>query len=421
MRICSCRQTLAELGQLQPQRGAEMHSDHPVIRLKPKTNAQRVRHGFPWVYDNELVTDRRTKALRPGSLAILHDHAQNVLGLFAVNPNSKIFARKLSDDVETVIDADWFAQKITRALALRVQLYSQPYYRLVHAEADHLPGLIVDRFADLLVIQPNAAWVDDLLPALVEALKAVIAPTSIVVNGTGRARVLEGLDETRRMALGDMPTDAIEVSMNGAVYFADVAEGQKTGIFYDQRPNHNFVQNLSAGKTVLDVFSHIGGFGLAAMAHGAASVTCVDGSQPALDLALRGAAATNPAVPFDTIKGDAFDAMAGLVADDKTFDVVVCDPPAFAPQKASREAGLRAYERVARLASILVADGGYLTLCSCSHAADMERFRAACIRGIGRTGRQAQLIFTGGAGPDHPHHMALAESSYLKTLVFRMQ
>jgi 23S rRNA (cytosine1962-C5)-methyltransferase len=126
-------------------------------------------------------------------------------------------------------------------------------------------------------------------------------------------------------------------------------------------------------------------------------------------------------VPFDTIKDDAFDAMAGLVADDKTFDVVVCDPPAFAPQKASRETGLRAYERVARLASILVADGGYLTLCSCSHAADMERFRAACIRGIGRTGRQAQLIFTGGAGPDHPHHMALAESSYLKTLVFRMQ
>ena len=398
-----------------------MQRDHPVIRLKPKTNAQRVRHGFPWVYDNELVTDRRTKGLQPGSLAILQDHSQNILGLFAVNPNSKIFARKLSDNVGSLINADWFAQKITKALALREQLYSQPYYRLVHAEADHLPGLIIDRFKDLLVIQPNAAWVDQLMDELVEALKNVLAPTSIVINGAGRARVLEGLDEARRMGLGDMPTAAIKVPMNGAIYFADVAQGQKTGIFYDQRPNHHFVQNLSSGKKVLDVFSHVGGFGLAAMANGAAEVTCVDGSQPALDLAARGASATKSDVPLEIIRGDAFDVMINLALHGKIFDIVICDPPAFAPQKASREAGLRAYERVARLASCLVADSGYLALCSCSHAADLERFRASCIRGIGRAGRQAQLIYTGGAGPDHPHHMALAESSYLKTLVFRMQ
>ena len=398
-----------------------MQRDHPVIRLKPKTNAQRVRHGFPWVYDNELVTDRRTKGLRPGSLAILQDHSQNILGLFAVNPNSKIFARKLSDNVGSLINADWFAQKITKALALREQLYSQPYYRLVHAEADHLPGLIIDRFKDLLVIQPNAAWVDQLMDELVEALKNVLAPTSIVINGAGRARVLEGLDEARRMGLGDMPTAAIKVPMNGAIYFADVAQGQKTGIFYDQRPNHHFVQNLSFGKKVLDVFSHVGGFGLAAMANGAAEVTCVDGSQLALDLAARGASATKSDAPLEIIRGDAFDVMINMASHGKIFDIVICDPPAFAPQKASREAGLRAYERVARLASCLVADSGYLALCSCSHAADLERFRASCIRGIGRAGRQAQLIYTGGAGPDHPHHMALAESSYLKTLVFRMQ
>ena len=398
-----------------------MQRDHPVIRLKPKTNAQRVRHGFPWVYDNELVTDRRTKGLRPGSLAILQDHSQNILGLFAVNPNSKIFARKLSDNVGSLINADWFAQKITKALALREQLYSQPYYRLVHAEADHLPGLIIDRFKDLLVIQPNAAWVDQLMDELVEALKNVLAPTSIVINGAGRARVLEGLDEARRMGLGDMPTAAIKVPMNGAIYFADVAQGQKTGIFYDQRPNHHFVQNLSSGKKVLDVFSHVGGFGLAAMANGAAEVTCVDGSQLALDLAARGASATKSDAPLEIIRGDAFDVMINMASHGKIFDIVICDPPAFAPQKASREAGLRAYERVARLASCLVADSGYLALCSCSHSADLERFRASCIRGIGRAGRQAQLIYTGGAGPDHPHHMALAESSYLKTLVFRMQ
>ena len=157
------------------------------------------------------------------------------------------------------------------------------------------------------------------------------------------------------------------------------------------------------------------------MAKGAASVTCVDGSQPALNLASRGAVATRAETPFEAIKGDAFDVMGQLAGQGKTYELVICDPPAFAPQKAAREAGLRAYERVARLASGLVAPGGYLTLCSCSHAADIERFRAASIRGIGRAGRQAQLIYTGGAGPDHLHHMALAESSYLKTLVFRMQ
>jgi len=397
-----------------------MKIDCPVIRLKSKSNPQRIRHGFPWVYANELVTDRRTKALPPGSLAILHDQAKNELGLFAVNPNSKIFGRKLSSDVDTNIDSDWFAKIIYSALALRESLFVKPYYRLIHAEADNLPGLIIDRFSDLLVVQPNAAWVDRFLPELIEALKSVLAPETIIINGTGRSRVLEGLPETRIAALGNMPSEPIQVPMNDAIYFADVAEGQKTGLFYDQRANQIFVKNLSRDKKVLDVFSHVGGFGLAAMAGGASEVTCIDGSQPALDLAMMGAEATNPNINFKILKADAFDAMIGLAAKSTIFDIVVCDPPAFAPQKSSREAGLRAYERVARLACPLVIGGGYLTLCSCSHAVDLEKFRTACIRGIGRAGRQGQLIFTGGAGPDHPLHTALAETSYLKTPVFRI-
>lgn len=397
-----------------------MKIDCPVIRLKSKSNPQRIRHGFPWVYANELVTDRRTKALPPGSLAILHDQAKNELGLFAVNPNSKIFGRKLSSDVDTNIDFDWFEKIIYSALALRESLFVKPYYRLIHAEADNLPGLIIDRFSDLLVVQPNAAWVDRFLPELIEALKSVLAPETIIINGTGRSRVLEGLPETRIAALGNMPSEPIQVPMNDAIYFADVAEGQKTGLFYDQRANQIFVKNLSRDKKVLDVFSHVGGFGLAAMAGGASEVTCIDGSQPALDLAMMGAEATNPNINFKILKADAFDAMIGLAAKSAIFDIVVCDPPAFAPQKSSREAGLRAYERVARLACPLVIGGGYLTLCSCSHAVDLEKFRTACIRGIGRAGRQGQLIFTGGAGPDHPLHTALTETSYLKTLVFRI-
>ncbi len=171
---------------------------------------------------------------------------------------------------------------------------------------------------------------------------------------------------------------------------------------------------------MLDVFSHVGGFGLAALANGAASVLAVDGSAPALDLARQGAAASGVADQFDTRQGDAFATLEALTAEGAQFDVVICDPPAFAPAKPALEAGLRAYERVARLAAPLVAPGGYLVLCSCSHAADLSAFRNACGRGIGRGGRRAQLIHTGQAGPDHPMLPQLAESGYLKALFYRL-
>ncbi len=171
---------------------------------------------------------------------------------------------------------------------------------------------------------------------------------------------------------------------------------------------------------MLDVFAHVGGFGLAALAAGAASALAVDGSAPALALAEEGASRTGVAERFATRRGDAFEVMAALAAEGATFDVVVADPPAFAPAKAALTAGLRAYERVARLAADLVAPGGYLTLCSCSHAADLAKFRAACIRGIGRAGRSAQLIRTGFASADHPMHPQLSEAGYLKALTFRL-
>jgi 23S rRNA (cytosine1962-C5)-methyltransferase len=171
---------------------------------------------------------------------------------------------------------------------------------------------------------------------------------------------------------------------------------------------------------VLDVFSHVGGFGLAALAGGAASALAVDGSEAALALARDGAAQMGQGARFATRKGDAFEVLEAMAREEATFDLVICDPPAFAPSKQALEAGLRAYERVARLAAPLVAEGGYLGLCSCSHAADLARFRGACIRGIGRAGRAAQLIHTGFAGPDHPQLPQLAESGYLKALFFRL-
>jgi 23S rRNA (cytosine1962-C5)-methyltransferase len=395
-------------------------ASQPVVRLIPKAEARAIRHGFPWVYANELVMDRRTRKLAPGSLANLEDASRTPMGVVAVNPASKIICRMLDQDPDAVIDQDWFAAKFTRALAHRARLYDAPFYRLVHAEADGLPGVVIDRFGDLAVVQPNAAWADVLIAPLVAALQEVTGVTTVVMNGAGRARSLEGLEERTEILAGDAPTEPVPVPMNGATYMADVMGGQKTGLFYDQRPNHAFAASLSKDATVLDVFSHVGGFGLAALANDAASVLAVDGSAPALELAEAGAAAMKVTDRFTTRKGDAFEVLAALGEEGGSFDVVVCDPPAFAPSKPTLDAGLRAYERVARLAAPLVAEGGYLVLCSCSHAADLTKFRNACSRGIGRGGRRGQIIHTGFAGPDHPLMLHLAESGYLKVLVYRL-
>ncbi len=391
----------------------------PTVRLKPKADARALRHGFPWVYSDELVTDRRTKALAPGTIARLEDSERRPMGVVAVTPESRIICRMLDRDPEAVIDRAWLAARIARAQELRARLFDAPYYRLVHAEADGLPGVVIDRFGDAAVIQPNAAWADRLTDALAEALVEVTGCSTIVKNGSGRARTHEGLPEEMSVLRGAVD-GPIPVPMNGATYMADLLGGQKTGLFYDQRPNHAFAARFAEGARVLDMFSHVGGFGLAALAAGAISATCVDGSAAALELAEAGARAAGTDDRLTTRKGDAFATMEALAAEGAQFDLIICDPPAFAPSRQSLEAGLRAYERVARLAAPLVAPGGYLVLCSCSHAADLTKFRNASARGIGRGGRRGQLLHTGFAGPDHPMLPQLAESGYLKALVFRL-
>ena len=399
---------------------ASAPNEMPVVRLLPKANARAIRHGFPWVYANELVTDRRTKALAPGTIALLEDSDRQVMGVVTVNSNSKIIARMLDQDANAVIDQAWFEAHLTRALALRSLMYDDPYYRLVHAEADGLPGVIIDRFGDTCVVQANAAWADVLIDTLCAALIAVTGVKNVLKNAAGRTRTLEGLDDVSAVLAGSAPDAPLPVPMNGATYMADLVGGQKTGLFYDQRPNHAFAAQVSRGARVLDVFAHVGGFSLAALAAGASSALAVDGSSPALELGTQGAAAMGMSDKFATRQGDAFDVLTALRAEGAEFDLVICDPPAFAPNRQAMEAGLRAYERVARLAAPLVAENGILGLCSCSHAADLNQFRTVSVRGIGRAGRRATLLHTGFAGPDHPQLPQLVESGYLKSLFFRL-
>lgn len=394
-------------------------TDLAVIRLKPKAEARAIRHGFPWVFANELVTDRRTKSIAPGSFALLEDAERRAMGVVTVNPSSRIMGRMMDRDPEAVIDVDWIASRLRTALAHRERLYPAPFYRLVHAEADGLPGVVIDRFGDAAVIQPNAAWAEVNFGLLAQALQQVTGIKTVVKNGSGRARALEGLPEETVVHHGTLDAPVL-VPMNGATYLADLLGGQKTGLFFDQRPNHAFAASLARGARVLDVFAHVGGFSLAALAGGAASALAVDSSNPALELARQGAAASGLAERFETRQGDAFAVLEALHAEGAQFELVVCDPPAFAPNKEALAAGLRAYERVAKLAAPLVTPGGYLALCSCSHAVDLTAFRNASARGIGRAGRRAQLVHTGFAGADHPQLPQLAESGYLKAVFFRL-
>lgn len=394
--------------------------DRPILRLKPKADARSIRHGHPWAWADDLVLDRRSRGVAPGALAVLEDAERAPLGLGVATVSARIGLRLLDRDPSAVIDAAWLRARVQPAHDLRETLYPDPFYRLIHAEGDGLPGLIVDRFGDLLVIQPNAIWLEERLETLVEVLCALTGCVRVVKNGTARARVAEGLTEEMVMLRGEAPEGPIPVPMNGAIYMADVMAGQKTGLFFDQRESHAMAARLIGGGRVLDVFSHVGGFGLACLAAGASEAVAVDASAPALALAQQGGAAMGAEARFATRVGDAFAQMEVLAGEGAQFDMVIADPPAFAPSKQAMQQGLRAYERVARLASGLVGEGGIVVLCSCSHAVDLEKFRSACLRGIGRAGRSPRLLYTGFAGPDHPQHPALTDTGYLKALVFRL-
>ena len=337
------------------------HEPYPTIRLLPKVSPQKLRFGFPWVYSNELVLDRRTKKIPAGSFVNLTDAAGFFIGICAFNAGSKITARFMDRTEGTCIDRDWLRTKLNTALSLRSRLFDQPYYRLIHAEADGLPGVIIDRFGDTVVIQPNASWAENMMDDFTAILTDDLGIKTVFKNAAGRARKLEGLDDQNKALAGSI-SGPIPVPMNGATFMADIQGGQKTGLFFDQRPNHAFAAGLAKGLRVLDVFSHVGGFSLTCLAHGAAEATALDGSEPALALAKQGAAAMAVSDTFKTLHGDAFDMMKSLIDAGEKYDLVICDPPAFAPNKPALSAGLRAYERVARLGSQLVARRGYLGL-----------------------------------------------------------
>ena len=394
-----------------------MTAPGPLIRLNPGAG-KRLRAGAPWVFSNEILMKPEYRQLPPGSLVRLEGDDGARLGTFMFNPHSLIAARLLDRDPEAAIDGAWVRARLAGAIALRQRVCDTPYHRLVHAEADFLPGLIIDRYDDVVVLQANAAGMDRLIPEIAEALIALLNPRAIIARNDSAARRQEGLDEKISLLHGTDPTT--EVLEGGVRFPIDPLSGQKTGWFFDQRDNRDRIAALAAGARVLDVFCHIGAFGLRCAAAGAAAVTLVDSSAPALEHADAAAAHNGLTERVVTMRGDAFDTMEALAKSGERFDIVVSDPPAFARSRKDADAGLRAYGRMARLAAALVAPGGFLFVASCSHHAPLDAWAGQIAWGLHRARRAARILATTGAGPDHPVHPQLPESAYLKAQLLQI-
>ncbi len=395
----------------------ETTAAHPLLRLLPRHD-QRVKAGHPWAFSNEIAMTPAARALPPGSPVRLEGDDGWHHGTWSFNPHSLIAARRLDRDPGAVLDLDWAKRRLGTALALREKLYDTPFYRLVHAEADGLPGLVIDRYGDALALQANTAAMEALTPLLVAALRDLVAPRLIIGRNDATVRTLEGLAESVAPLFGEDSTARVEEG--GLGFSVDLLGGQKTGWFYDQRENRDRVARLARGATVLDAFCHTGGFGLRCAAAGAAQVTLLDRSAHALDLAMQTAAANGLADRVTAQRAEALEALEQMGAAGTRFDIVVADPPAFAKARRDQPQALRGYGKLARLAASLVAPGGFLFIASCSHHVAPGDFADAVIWGLGRAKRDAKLLLQAGAGPDHPVHPALPESAYLKGLLFQL-
>ncbi len=390
---------------------------HPLLRLLPKQD-RRLKAGHPWAFSNEIAMRPEHRSWPAGAPVRIEGDDGWRYGAFMFNPHSLIGARLLDRDPDAEIDAGWVRARIAEAIELRSRVAPGEHHRLVHAEADRLPGLIIDRFGDVAVLQANTAGMDRLLPEIAASLLQVLPLRAIVARNDSAARLQEGLAQAVSLLHG---TAAGAVAEEGGVRFPiDPMSGQKTGFFFDQRPNRDRVAALAPGARVLDVFCHTGAFGLRAAAAGADAVVLVDSSQPALEHALEAAERNGLRDRVSARRGDAFDAMAALAAVGERFDIVVCDPPAFAKSRKDQDAGLRAYHRMTRLAAPLVRPGGFLFVASCSHHAPLDLFTAQVTSALFRAKREARIVHAGGAGPDHPVHPNLPESAYLKSLLINL-
>ncbi|MBH2032622.1 MAG: class I SAM-dependent rRNA methyltransferase [Pseudomonadales bacterium] len=391
----------------------------PSLRLKANAD-RRLRAGHLWVFSNEVdVAVTPLNAFASGDQAILEAAGGKPLGVVALSPNNLICARLLSRDVKHVLDKSLLVHRINVALSLRERLFDKPCYRLVYGDSDLLPGLVVDRFGDILVVQLASATMekhkDDVLAALIQVCK----PSGILLKNDSAARDAEGLSRYVETAFGLVP-EWVALEENGVKFEAPVMQGQKTGWFYDHRMNRARLAPYVKGKRVLDLFSYIGGWGVQAAAFGASDVMCVDASAFALDGVERNAALNGLTDKVACVEGDVFEALKQLKASEERFDVIVADPPAFIKRKKDLKNGEAAYRRLNEQAMRLLNKDGILISASCSMHLPEDDLQNILLTSARHLDRNIQLLERGGQGPDHPVHPAIPETRYIKSMTCRL-
>jgi len=391
----------------------------PALYLR-RRHERRVRRGHPWVFSNEVDIERSPlTGFAAGECVNVLSHSGRPLGSAYVNPHSLICARIYSARIDCALDATLIAARLGDALALRDALGWSPWCRLIHGEGDRLPGLVVDRYGEVVVAQIGTAGMQRVADAIVAALLDRLRPSAVVLRNDVPSRALEGLEQGVEVVHGALP-DRLVLEENETRFEISPGDGQKTGWYYDQRSNRALAVSLAGGRSVLDCFSYVGGFGIQAARAGARSVLCVDSSESALERVTRNAALNGVENRIAVRRDDAFDALRALRDEGQVFDLVIVDPPAFMRRRKDARAGLEAYRRLNRRAMQVLAGGGLLLSASCSAHLGADDHQAAVAGAANDVGRWLQVLARGHQAPDHPIHPALPESEYLKALLVRV-
>lgn len=387
--------------------------------LLKKEAIKEVLKGCPWIWNGMIEMNSALETAEAGSLVQIMDNRAKPIGMGYLNPNNILACRVLSLQPNIVINQHFFYNAFKLALNKREKIFNQPYYRLVHSESDNLPGIVIDRFGDIIVCQTSTAGMEKLKPLWLPALQELLNPSAIVLRDDVPARKKENLPITTSVYLGKVP-EYIEVIEHNRIYYANLLTGQKTGWFYDQRANRTYLSNLVTDKNVLDLYSHSGGFGIAAGKGNAAQVTMVDSSALALELANKAARLNGIDKLCAYTRADAYEYLENCVISGKQFDVVMADPPAFIKEKRFVISGLKGYQKLAFLCAKTTMEGGVFCIASCSHHASEGALKKAVEDGIKKSGRKYKLIHKAGADKDHPVHPTLPESKYLKFMAYRL-
>lgn len=395
--------------------------NHTVVTLK-KGEGRTLKAGGAWVYDNEI--DTILGSFENGDIVTVHDFDGYFMGYGFINTNSKITVRIMSRHKEHPVTEEFLRERVRAAWEYRKQVIDTSSCRIIFGEADWLPGLVVDKFSDVLVVESLALGIDKLKPLILDALVEILKEDGIAIRGIyersdAKVREQEGLPRYKGF-IGEPFDTKVEIEENGVKYIVDVQDGQKTGFFLDQKNNRAAIQKLCKDKKVLDCFTHTGSFALNAGIAGASSVLGVDASELGVRQAQENARLNHLEDRVTFQCADVFDLLPSLEEQGEKFDVVILDPPAFTKSRQATKNAVKGYREINLRGLKLVKDGGFLATCSCSHFMDPELF-AKTIREAARGAhkRLRQVEFHTQA-PDHPILWAAEESYYLKFYIFQV-